>query len=57
MSVDGTWNIIVNSPMGAQPSALTLTADGAALFRGRDPAKWTPVRRSAFALAGAIRRN
>ena len=31
MSVDGTWNIIVNSPMGAQPSALTLTADGDAL--------------------------
>ena len=31
MSVDGTWNITVNSPMGAQPSTLTLAADGATL--------------------------
>jgi hypothetical protein len=31
MSVDGNWNITVNSPMGAQPSSLTLTADGASL--------------------------
>ena len=31
MSVDGTWNVTVNSPMGAQPSTLTVTADGGAL--------------------------
>lgn len=31
MSVDGTWNITVNSPMGAQPSTLTLKAEGATL--------------------------
>jgi len=31
MSVDGTWNITVNSPMGPQPSTLTLKAEGAAL--------------------------
>jgi hypothetical protein len=29
MPADGTWNIIVNSPMGAQPSTLRLTTDGA----------------------------
>jgi hypothetical protein len=31
MSVDGNWNITVNSPMGAQPSTLSLKADGATL--------------------------
>jgi hypothetical protein len=31
MSVDGTWNITVNSPMGPQPSTLVLTADGDSL--------------------------
>src|ERR1700753_4234847 len=31
MSVDGTWNVTVNSPMGAQPSTLNLKQDGAAL--------------------------
>jgi len=31
MSVDGNWNITVNSPMGAQPSSLTLKADGSTL--------------------------
>ena len=31
MSVDGTWNITVNSPMGAQPSTLTLAAEGGSL--------------------------
>jgi hypothetical protein len=31
MSVDGTWNVTVNSPMGAQPSTLTLTSEGGAL--------------------------
>jgi hypothetical protein len=31
MSVDGTWNVTVNSPMGAQPSTLTLKADGGVL--------------------------
>ncbi len=28
MSVDGNWNITVNSPMGAQPSTLELKAEG-----------------------------
>jgi len=31
MPVDGTWNIIVNSPMGAQPSTLSITSNGAVL--------------------------
>ena len=31
MSVDGTWNVVVKSPMGDQPSTLTLAADGATL--------------------------
>lgn len=31
MSVDGNWNITVQSPMGAQPSTLTLKADGGTL--------------------------
>jgi hypothetical protein len=31
MSVDGDWNITVNSPMGPQTSKLTLKADGATL--------------------------
>ena len=31
MSVDGTWNVVVKSPMGDQPSTLTLKADGGAL--------------------------
>jgi hypothetical protein len=31
MSVDGTWNVTVNSPMGAQPSTLTLMSEGGAL--------------------------
>jgi hypothetical protein len=31
MSVDGTWNVTVNSPMGAQPSSLTLKMDGGVL--------------------------
>jgi hypothetical protein len=31
MSVDGTWNVTVNSPMGAQPSTLTLKSEGGAL--------------------------
>ena len=31
MAVDGTWNITVNSPMGAQKSTLNLKANGAAL--------------------------
>jgi hypothetical protein len=31
MSVDGTWNLTINSPMGAQPSSLTVKADGGAL--------------------------
>ncbi|QUD87430.1 hypothetical protein [Phenylobacterium montanum] len=31
MSVDGTWNVTVNSPMGPQPSTLTIKAEGGAL--------------------------
>lgn len=31
MSVNGTWNITVKSPMGAQPSTLSVAADGPAL--------------------------
>ncbi len=31
MSVDGAWNITVNSPMGPQPSTLTIKAEGGAL--------------------------
>ena len=31
MSVDGNWNIVVASPMGDQPSTLSLKAEGGAL--------------------------
>ena len=31
MAVDGTWEITINSPMGAQKAKLDLKADGAAL--------------------------
>ncbi len=31
MSVDGTWNVTVNSPMGPQLSTLTIKAEGGAL--------------------------
>jgi hypothetical protein len=31
MSVDGNWNITINSPMGAQPSSLSLKAEGSTL--------------------------
>ncbi len=31
MSVDGKWNVTVNSPMGAQKSELNFKADGNAL--------------------------
>jgi hypothetical protein len=31
MSIDGKWNVVVNSPMGAQKSELNLKADGATL--------------------------
>ncbi|MDR3506733.1 MAG: hypothetical protein P4L64_02435 [Caulobacteraceae bacterium] len=31
MSAAGTWNVTVNSPMGAQPSTLTLAVDGGAV--------------------------
>jgi hypothetical protein len=31
MSIDGKWNVTVNSPMGAQKSELTLKADGGTL--------------------------
>lgn len=32
MSIDGSWKIIVNSPMGKQESTLELKADGATLL-------------------------
>ncbi|HEY5347312.1 MAG TPA: hypothetical protein VIJ72_03895 [Rhizomicrobium sp.] len=31
MAVDGKWEIVVNSPMGAQKATLDLKADGASL--------------------------
>lgn len=31
MSVDGEWDVVVNSPMGAQKSVLTLKAEGGTL--------------------------
>ena len=31
MSVDGTYNIVINSPMGAQKVTLTLKAEGSTL--------------------------
>ncbi len=31
MSIDGKWNVVVNSPMGAQKSVLNFKADGATL--------------------------
>ncbi|HXQ46595.1 MAG TPA: hypothetical protein VN806_08270 [Caulobacteraceae bacterium] len=31
MSVDGNWNIVVSSPMGDQPSTLSLKAEGGEL--------------------------
>ncbi len=31
MAVDGKWEIVINSPMGAQKATLDLTADGANL--------------------------
>lgn len=31
MAVDGTWNVTVNSPMGAQKSTITLKNDGGVL--------------------------
>ena len=31
MAVDGTWKVVVQSPMGAQEGTLTLKAEGAAL--------------------------
>ena len=31
MSVDGTWNLVVQSPMGDQPSVMTFKAEGASL--------------------------
>ncbi|MBQ74383.1 MAG: hypothetical protein CMQ20_05070 [Gammaproteobacteria bacterium] len=31
MSVDGSWNVTINSPMGAQDAVLTLNTDGGSL--------------------------
>ena len=31
MSADGTWNTIMNTPMGAQNGTMTLTTDGGSL--------------------------
>ncbi|HLK26841.1 MAG TPA: hypothetical protein VKT30_19475 [Caulobacteraceae bacterium] len=34
MSVDGNWNIVVSSPMGDQPSTLSLKDDGGGALSG-----------------------
>ena len=31
MSADGTWNTVMNTPMGAQNGTMTLTTDGGSL--------------------------
>ncbi|MDE2578454.1 MAG: hypothetical protein KGL46_06605 [Hyphomicrobiales bacterium] len=31
MAIDGTWNLSINTPMGAQASTVTLKADGGQL--------------------------
>jgi hypothetical protein len=31
MAVDGTWNLVVNTPMGAQESTLVIQSDGGTL--------------------------
>ena len=31
MSADGSWNVTINSPMGAQQATLTLATDGGSL--------------------------
>ncbi len=31
MSVEGVWDVVVNSPMGQQPATITLAADGDSL--------------------------
>ena len=31
MSADGTWNVTINSPMGAQPGTLNIATDGGSL--------------------------
>jgi hypothetical protein len=31
MAVDGTWKLVVNTPMGAQESTLVISSDGATL--------------------------
>jgi len=31
MAVDGTWNLVVNTPMGAQESTLVIASSGATL--------------------------
>ncbi len=32
MAVDGTWNLVVNTPMGTQESTLVITSSGATLI-------------------------
>lgn len=39
MSFDGTWNVTINSPMGAQQGALTLATDGGAVTGRMDGAQ------------------
>ena len=39
MSFDGTWNVTINSPMGAQQGTLTLATDGATLTGRMDGAQ------------------
>ena len=45
MSVDGTWNIVVDSPMGKRESTFELTADGDNLNgHGKGPDGPNPIK-------------
>jgi len=39
MSADGSWNVTINSPMGAQQATLTLVTDGSSLSGKMDGAQ------------------
>ena len=39
MSVDGNWTVTVNSPMGAQPSTLTVTSSEGGALTGTQSAQ------------------
>ena len=44
VSVDGNWNVTVNSPMGAQKNAFELKAEGGVLMgSGTGPQGSTPI--------------